>query len=175
MTDETSEQQQEREAARRRAWWSEREDAYRQRPEIQAEIAERQADIDERNATALRYEERMARKAAAGVPGAQDALNQHYTLDACETDPPEPSAKDDPDEWLDFYREFEGRELPLHAQDAAERHRIAANAPADVGGMAADYYEANEPSLHPDDLAAEWAGLSLEQLRAERELDWDAG
>ena len=80
--------------ARIDAWWAEREQQYRNRPEIREE-AERiragaQRQRDEEDARLQRLEAR----AAAGIPGAERALMEAYTWQAVETDPPEPSAKE---------------------------------------------------------------------------------
>jgi hypothetical protein len=159
------------------AWWAEREEAYQRRPEIQAEITRLQAEKDQAEAEIRAIENRMNDRAEAGRPGAQEALNEFYNHDALRTDPSSPSAKNDEQEWRAFYQRFEGRDLPLHAHDKAERHRIDASAPPDVGGMAAEYYEQYQPSIGPDELTAEWASITVEELWAERrrdELDMDA-
>jgi hypothetical protein len=155
--------------ARIDAWWAEREQQYRNRPEIR-EAAERiraeaQRQRDEEDAQLQRLEAR----AAAGIPGAERALMEAYTWQAVETDPPEPSAKDDPGEWRAFFHQEYGRDMPLNADYEAEGHRIEAAAPADVGGMAAAYFEANYPrGFDFDELAAEQQGVSVEELYADR-------
>src|SRR6185437_1001983 len=50
------------------------------------------------------------------------------TWQAVQTDPPEPSAKDDPKEWRAFFRQELGRDMPLNAEYEAEKH--LATAPA---------------------------------------------
>jgi hypothetical protein len=157
------------EEIRDEAWWSARQAAYLQRPEIQEEIAQRQAGIASRDEQVRAEEERLEAALAADCPGAQEAINQHYNLDALITDPPIPSAKDDPAEWRAYFLEFDGRDLPIRAQYEAERHSINAGAPADVGGLAAEYYERYCPSVSAEELAAEDRGMTLEELRAERE------
>ena len=155
--------------ARIDAWWAEREQQYRNRPEIR-EAAERiraeaQRQRDEEDA----HHQRLAARAAAGIPGAERALMEAYTWQAVETGPPEPSAKDDPGEWRAFFQQEYGRDMPLNADYEAEGHRIEAAAPADVGGMAAAYFEANYPrGFDFDELAAERQGVSVEELYAGR-------
>ena len=82
--------------ARIDAWWAEREQQYRNRPEIREAAeqirAEAQRQRDEEDA----HLQRLEARAAAGIPGAERALMEAYTWQAVETDPPEPSAKDDP-------------------------------------------------------------------------------
>jgi hypothetical protein len=74
-----------------------------------------------------------------------------------------------------YYLEFRGRDLPLHAQHAAEKHGIDAAAPPDVGGLAAAYYENDCSSVSPEELTAENRSISLEQLLSERDqLDCEA-
>lgn len=154
--------------ARIDAWWAEREQQYRNRPEIREAAeqirAEAQRQRDEEDA----HLQRLEARAAAGIPGAERALMEAYTWQAVETDPPEPSAKDDPGEWRDFFQQEYGRDMPLNAEYEAEGHRIEAAAPADVGGMAAAYFEANYPrGFDFDELAAERQGVSVEELYAD--------
>jgi len=154
--------------ARIDAWWAEREQQYRNRPEIREE-AERiragaQRQRDEEDARLQRLEAR----AAAGIPGTERALMEAYTWQAVETDPPEPSAKDDPGEWRAFFQQEYGRDMPLNAEYEAQKYRIEAAAPPDVGGMAAAYFEANYPrGFDFDELAAEQQGVSVEELCAD--------
>jgi hypothetical protein len=154
-----------------RDWWHEREKAYQRRPEIQAEITRQLAEKDQEDAAQRDAAERLEKAFAAGKPGASDAISEYYNHDALRTSPPRPSAKGDEKEWQAFYQHFDGRDLPLHAQHNAEKYRIDADAPPDVGGMAAEYYERWQPSVHPDDLAAEAAGMTYDELMAERRRD----
>jgi hypothetical protein len=109
--------------------------------------------------------QRLEARVDAGVPGAERALFEAYALQAVETDPPEPSAKDDPGEWRAFFRQQFGRDMPLNAEYEAQKHRIEAAAPADVGGMAAAYFEANDLSgFDPFELAAERQGMTVAEL-----------
>jgi hypothetical protein len=158
-------------ARARAAWWAQREDAYQQRPEIQAQITRQMAAKDQDDAQRRDVENRLNDRAEAGIPGAQAALNEFYNRDALGTDPPARSAKDDENEWRAYFQHFDGRDLPLHAWYEAEKHSIDANAPPDVGGMAAEYYERYQPSVGPDDLAAEWRGITVDELWAERRQD----
>jgi hypothetical protein len=146
--------------ARIDAWWAEREQQYRNRPEIR-QATQRQRDEEDA------YLQRLEARAGAGIPGAEQALTEAYTWQAVETGPPEPSAKDDPGEWRAFFRQEYGRDMPLNAEYEAGRHRIEAAAPADVGGLAAAYFEANYPrGFDPAQLAAERQGVSVEELCA---------
>ena len=130
----------------RDAWWAAREATYRQRPEIRQEIESLRAEARERaredDARAGLLEQRIQ----DGVPGAGQALDEELTRQATEIDPPEPSAKDDPEEWRAFFLEMHGRDMPLNAEYQAELHRIEAAAPPDVGDLAAAYYEASYPT-----------------------------
>ena len=154
--------------ARIDAWWAEREQQYRNWPEIREE-AERirtkaQRQRDEENAQLQRLEAR----AAAGIPGAERALMEAYTWQALGTDPPEPSAKDDPGNWRAFFQHEYGRDMPLNAEYEAQKYRVEAVAPPDVGGMAAAYFETNYPrGFDFDELAAEQQGVSVEELCAD--------
>ena len=155
--------------ARIDAWWAEREQQYRNRPEIQEAAeqirAEAQRQRDEEDARLQRLEAR----AADGIPSAERALMEAYTWQAVETDPPEPSAKDDPGEWRAFFQQEYGRDMPLNAEYEAQKYRVEAAVPPDVGGMAAAYFEANDPwGFDFDELAAEQQGLSVEELYADR-------
>jgi hypothetical protein len=155
--------------ARIDAWWAEREQQYRNRPEIQEAAeqirAETQRQRDEEDAQLQRLEAR----AAAGIPRAERALMEAYTWQAVETDPPEPSAKDDPGEWRAFFQHEYGRDMPLNAEYEAQKYRVEAASPPDVGGMAAAYFEANDPcGFDPAELAAERQGVSVEELYADR-------
>jgi hypothetical protein len=159
----------------RDAWWAAREDAYRQRPDIQQETEGLRAQARERaqadDARAARLEQRIA----DGVPGAQEALNEEMTWQAIDTGPPEPSAMDDPAEWEAYFQWMYGRDMPLNALYEAERHSIDRNAPPDVGGLAAEYHERNYPrSAGPVELEAEREGVTPEEIRRRRELPWDA-
>jgi hypothetical protein len=160
---------------REAAWWRDREGAYRARPGIQQEMARVQAEIAERAAQETARSDELERRIAAGVAGAQEALNAELTLQAVGTDPPEPSAKYDPAEWEAYYRKFWRRDLPVRAQYQADRLRIDAEAPPDVGGMTAAYYELYYPAVTPEELTAEWRGITVEELQAEREADFEAG
>lgn len=119
--------------ARADAWWEQREQHYQQRPGIREETgrirAETQRHIEQQDARLRQLEAR----AEADIPGADQALMEAYTLQSLETGPPEPSAKDDPEEWRAFFREEYGRDMPLNAEYEAQKHRIEAAAPADVG------------------------------------------
>jgi hypothetical protein len=130
MTDEHARQ------ARIEAWWAQREQQYRNRPEVRQEIerirAEAQQQHDEADAR-LQY---LEARSGAGAPGAERALNEAYTWLAVGTDAPEPSAKDDPGEWRAFFRQEYGRDMPLNAEYQAQKHQIEAAAPADMGGWA---------------------------------------
>ena len=157
------------------AWWAAREAAYRQRPEIRQEIERLRAEAHERarqdHARAGFLEQRIEQ----GAPGAGQALHEEMTRQAIEYDPPEPSAKDDPEEWRAFFREMYGRDMPLNAEYQAELHRIEAAAPPDVGGLAAAYSEANYPRGFDEiELAAEREGKTAEEVRAEREAALDS-
>jgi hypothetical protein len=154
--------------ARIDAWWAEREQQYRNRPEIQQATerirAEAQRQRDEEDA----YLRQLEARADAGIPGADQALMEAYTWQAVQTGPPEPSAKDDPGEWRAFFRQESGRDMPLNAEYEAEKHRIEAAAPPDVGGVAASYFEASYPrGFDPVELAAEKQGVSVEELYAD--------
>lgn len=153
--------------ARADAWWARREQQYRERPEIREEterIRAEELEYLERQESRFRQ---LEARAEAGLPGAEQALTEAYTRQALETGPPEPSAKDDPEEWRAFFREEYGRDMPLNAEYEAQNHRIEAAAPADVGGMAAAYLEANYPrGFDAAELAAERYGLAVEELLA---------
>jgi hypothetical protein len=157
-----------RDQARADAWWTQREHQYRERPEIRQETGRIRAESRrqrEQDDSRLRQ---LEARAAAGIPGAEQALMEAYTLQALETGPPEPSARDDPEEWRAFFREQYGQDMPLNAEYQAQRHRTEAAAPADIGGMAAASLEANDPcGFDPADLAAEWHALPAEQRHAE--------
>ncbi|HET9896991.1 MAG TPA: hypothetical protein VFQ44_18815 [Streptosporangiaceae bacterium] len=58
-----------------------------------------------------------------------------------------------------FFRHEYGRDLPLNAYHQAELHQLQAAAPADVGGMAAGYYETHSPSFDFAELEAERLGI----------------
>ena len=65
--------------------------------------------------------------------------------------------------------------MPQNAAYEAESYRIDAAAPPDVGGRAAEYYEAHAPvGFDYDELAAERQGMSLGQLYAQRYRDLQA-
>ncbi len=157
------------------AWWAAREAAYRNHPEIRQAIGRLRAEADERarhdHARAGFAEQRIEQ----GAPGAGQALHEEMTGQAIENDPPEPSAKDDPEEWRAFFREMYGRDMPLNAEYQAGLHRIEAAAPPDAGGLAAAYYEANYPRGFDEiELAAEREGKTAEEVRAEREAALDS-
>lgn len=153
------------------AWWAERERQYRDRPEVRQEIERIRAETQRQHDQEDAYLQRLEARADAGVPAAERALAEAYTWQAVQTDPPEPSAKDDPAEWKAFFRQEYGRDMPMNAEHEAEKHRIEAAAPADVGGMAAAYFEANYPrGFDADELAAERYGVTVEELYA----DWRA-
>ncbi len=156
------------ENARRRqaeAWWAERELQYRRRPDVRQEIERVQAEVRRELEQEEARLQRLEARADAGVPGAEQALNEAYTWQAVQTSPPEPSAKDDPQEWSAFFRHQYGRDMPLNAAHEAEKHRIQAAAPADVGGMAAAYFEVNYPRGYDHaDLEAEWCGVPEPEL-----------
>jgi len=144
----------------------------RERPGIRQETERIRAEtcqcLEQQDARLRQLEAR----AEDGIPGADQALMEAYTMQALETGPPEPSAKDDPEEWRAFFREEYGRDMPLNAEYQAQKHRIEAAAPADVGGMAAAYLEANEPrGFDPADLAAERRGITVEELHAEADYE----
>ncbi len=62
--------------------------------------------------------------------------------------------------------------MPLNAEYEAREHRIEAAAPPDVGGMAAAYFEANDPGgFDPAEPAAERHGVSVEELYADSYAD----
>jgi hypothetical protein len=151
------------------AWWAERDRQYRNRPEVLAEIERLRAEVGQRNAAQDAYFESLERRIEAGSPQAQAALNEALTHDALETDPPEPTAKEDPSEWRAFFREVLDRDMPQNAAYEAETYRIDAAAPPDVHGRAAEYYEANYPmGFDYSELVAERQGLTFEQLSAQR-------
>jgi hypothetical protein len=153
--------------ARLDAWWAEREQQYRSRPEIRQATEQIRAQAQRQHAEEDAYLQQLEARAAAGIPGAEQSLMEAYTWQAVQTDPPEPSAKDDPGEWSAFFRQEYGRDMPLNAEYEADRHRIEAAAPPDVGGMAAAYFEANYPhGFDPAELAAEQQGVSVEELYA---------
>ena len=153
--------------ARIDAWWAEREQQYRNRPEIRQATEQIRAGAQRQRDEEDAYLQRLEARAGAGIPGAEQALMEAYTWQAVQTDPPEPSAKDDPGEWRAFFRQEYGRDMPLNAEYEAGRHRIEAAAPPDVGGMAAAYFEANDPAgFDPAELAAEQQGVSVEELYA---------
>ena len=153
-------------------WWAAREAAYRQRPEVQDEI--RQLDAGRRKVHEADYarSSRLEERVAARVPGAQQALDEEMVRQALWTDSPYPSARDDPGEWRAFFQHFYGQDWPENAGYEAERHRIDAEAPPDVGGLQAAYYEANDALSHYDwaELAAERAGMTLQEFQ-----DWQRG
>src|SRR5579859_7739081 len=155
--------------ARIDAWWAERDQQYRNRPEIQREIEQIRAETQRQHDAEDAYLQRLEAHAETGSPGAERALMEAYTAQAIATDPPEPSAKDDPGEWRAFFRQEYGRDMPMNAEYEAQKHRIEAAAPPDVGGMAAAYFEANDPyCFTADELAAERQGISVEELYADR-------
>jgi hypothetical protein len=155
--------------ARADDWWAERDRKYRNRPEILQEIGQLRADAGKRATAEAAYLESLEQRAEAGWPGAQQQLDEAMTRQALDTDPPEPSAKEDPGEWEAFFREVLGRDMPENAAYEAEHYRINAAAPPDVGGMAAAYYEANPPSgTEYGELETEREGLTLEQLYLQR-------
>ncbi len=162
--------------ARAEAWWAEREQRYRDRPEIRQQIEQVRAEIQRQLDAEDALFERLEARAAAGVPGAEEALSEAYTWSAVQTSPPEPSAKDDPAEWMAFFRQELGRDMPLNAAYAAEQHRIEAAAPADVGGMAAQYFETHYPrGFDAAELAAERQGSLAGEIEAGFDADWEAG
>jgi hypothetical protein len=158
--------------ARIDAWWAGREQQYRNQPEIRQEIEQIRAEAQRQHDEEDAYLQRLEARAEAGSPGAEQALMEGYTWQAVQTGPPEPSAKDEPGEWRAFFQQEYGRDMPLNAAYEAESHRIEAAAPADVGGMAAAYFEANYPrGFDFDELAAEQQGVSVEELYADRDAD----
>lgn len=158
--------------ARLDAWWAEREQQYRNQPEIRQEIEQIRAEAQRQHGEEDAYLQRLEARAEAGIPGAEQALMEGYTWQAVQTGPPEPSAKDDPGNWRAFFRQEYGRDMPLNAEYEADRHRIEAAASPDVGGMAAAYLEANDPrGFDYDELAAERQGVSVEELYADRYAD----
>jgi hypothetical protein len=158
--------------ARIDAWWAGREQQYRDQPEIRQATEQIRAEAQRQHDEEDAYLQRLEARAEAGIPGAEQALMEGYTWQAVQTDPPEPSAKDDPGNWRAFFRQEYGRDMPLNAEYEAENHRIEAAAPADVGGMAAAYFEANYPrGFDPAELAAEQQGVSVEELYADRYAD----
>lgn len=153
--------------ARIDAWWARREQQYRDRPEIRQRTEQIRAETERQRDEEDACLERLEARAGAGVPGAQQALAEAYTWQAVRTDPPEPSARDDPEEWRAFFWQEYGRDMPLNAEYEAEKHRIEAAAPPDVGGMAAAYFEASYPrGFDPAELAAEHQGVPVEDLYA---------
>lgn len=164
MTDEYARQR------RIEAWWAERERQYRDRPEVRQEIEQIRAETQRQHDREDAYLQRLEARADAGAPGAERALAGAYTWQAVQTDPPE--AKDDPAEWRAFFRQEFGRDMPMNAEHEAEKHRIQAAVPADVGGMAAAYYEANYPrGFDADELAAERYGVSVSKLYANIDMN----
>jgi hypothetical protein len=164
--------------ARADAWWAERDRHYRSRPEILEEIGRLRAEARQWRTVQDAYQGSLERRIETGSPGAQAELNEALARDALETDPPEPSAKEDPDEWRAFFREVLGRDMPQNAAYEAENYRIDAAAPPDVFGWAAGYYEGHYPrGFDYGELAAERQGMSLEQLyvRRYRELQASHG
>lgn len=157
--------------ARIDAWWAERERRYRNRPEIRQQTEQIRAESQRQQDAENAFFQQLEARAAAGVPGAERALNEAYRRSAVQTDLPEPSAKDDPAEWMAFFRREHGCDMPLNAAYQAEQHRIEAAAPADVGGMAAEYHETRYP--HGFD-AAELAAERRSLLAAEIDRDFDA-
>jgi hypothetical protein len=158
--------------ARIDAWWTEREQPYRNRPEIRQATEQIRAETQRQHEQENAYLQRLEARADAGIPGADQALTEAYTWQAVQTGPPEPSAKDDSGEWRAFFRQEYGRDMPLNAEYEAEKHRIEAAAPADVGGMAAAYFEANYPrGFDPAELAAEQQSVSVDELYADSYAD----
>ena len=150
-------------------WWEKRDRLYTHRPEVLDEIRQLRTEASEQAAAKAAYLEHLEHRAEEGSPRAQQRLNEEMARQALETDPPEPSAKEDPGEWRDFFREVLGRDMPQNAAHEAESYRIDAAAPPDVGGMAAAYYEVNYPRGYDDgELEEEREGLSWEQLYRKR-------
>jgi hypothetical protein len=150
-------------------WWAKRDRLYTHRPEVLDEIREREEEIRRDRDEDSRREHGLHGQIERGIPGAQRALNAELTRQAVETDPPRPSAKEDPREWEAFAREVLGRDMPQNAAYEAENYRIDAAAPPDVGGMAAAYYEVNYPRGYDDgELEEEREGLRWEQLYQRR-------
>lgn len=154
----------------REAWWAAREAGYRQRPQIRQEIVRLQAEARERaqqeNVRAWLLDQRTE----DGVPGAREALDEEMARQAIEVDPPEPSARDDPDQWRAFFLWIYGRDMPLNARYEAEMHRIDRGAPHDAG-LAAAYYRVSYPRGFDEiELAAEREGVTAGELRRRWEL-----
>jgi hypothetical protein len=150
-------------------WWAERE----QTPEHLARVAEWERECAESGREADRALEPIERALAADPDNRrlQEQYNQAMTLDACITGPPIPSAKDLESNWLDYFREKTGRELPLHAAYKAESHRIKSAEPPDINGWQAAYDETHYSHIDSADLAAEWRGISVDELLRERERE----
>ena len=151
------------------AWWAARNRRYRNRPEVLREIERLRAEAGRRRGAQDAHLESLERRVETGNPRAQREPDDALTRDALETDPPEPSAMDDPGEWEAFFREVLGRDMPQNASYEAENYRIDAAAPPDVSGLAAEYRETHYPrGFDHDELAAERQGMTLDQLYAER-------
>jgi hypothetical protein len=106
-----------------RAWWEAREQAYRNRPEVQAAIAAHEAawtaELEQDQAGQAQPEEQ-------GRPGPQEPPPRAPAFPG----PPRiPSARDDAAEWEAFFREFYGRDLPLNAARQASLNRPGPDAP----------------------------------------------
>jgi hypothetical protein len=149
-------------------WWAGREQA----PEHLARVADWERECAEFNRAADSALEPVERALAAdpGNRQLQERYNDAMTRDACLTGPPMPSAKDLESNWLDYFREKTGRELPLHAAYEAESQRIRAAEPPDINGWQAAYYETHYSHIEPEELQAEWRGIPVEQVYREREM-----
>lgn len=156
------------------AWWAAREAGYRQRPQIRQEIERVRSEARERAQQNGARTWVLEQRVKDGVPGAQDALDEEMARQAIKAGPPEPSAKDDPEQWRAFFMWMHGRDMPLNARFEAEVHRIDRAAPPDAGELAAAYYRVNYPRGFDElGLAAEREGVTAAELRDRWELRGD--
>lgn len=156
-----------------RAWWAKREEAYLQRPDVQQEIRAQEAAWQAELAAGEARETRLNGLAGRGAAGAQEALDEEMTRQSVFSGRPRlPSAREDEGEWAAFFREFTGLDMPLNAAYEAEWGRIERNAPPDIGGLQASYYEASSPRGYDlDELAAESTGITVAEFYADQAVD----
>jgi hypothetical protein len=154
--------------ARADAWWAGRDRQSRSRPEIAQEIARLRAETENRQAAEHEYQGFLERLSAVGIPAAQRELDDALTRQAPGNRPAGTGGQGRPAEWQAFFREVLGRDMPLNSEDEAERYRGDAAAPPDVSGLLPEYLESRYPQGFDDELAAERAGMTLEQLYAQR-------
>lgn len=131
------------------AWWEARQELYRERPEITAQVK------------------------ALWTGGARQ---QPLTRDMTETGQREPQVMEEPAEWRAFFREVLGRDMPRNAEHEARLHQLDAaelltrdmwtNGPDETSYLHG--FDAGE-------LAAERGGISFPQLHELRYLQLSAG